>query len=235
MHARTRALLPVAVTLALASPLALADKKVEPPKGNPTAEAASSTPRPSLPNTAVEKAGDALDHNPEFDPADTRDVGKDAAPPDTPPGAADDGVKDAAEVASTSASGNAQTNPGKGNWWTDADGDSDGRLSRAESGANAGLSSRFASIDANADGFVTRDEYQDFYTANAAQGAGHAADHSAVVTRAVWTRFDADADGKLTAREVDADARLKADFGAADSDDDGFVSEDEYRAFYRPH
>jgi hypothetical protein len=58
MQARNRTLLAVTIALALASPLALADKKVEPPKGNATAEAATTTPRPSLPTTSVVKAGE---------------------------------------------------------------------------------------------------------------------------------------------------------------------------------
>jgi hypothetical protein len=54
-----------------------------------------------------------------------------------------------------------------------------------------------------------------------------------VVTTDLWRRFDADGDGRLTTVEVDMDARLKADFGAIDADDDGFVSDDEYRMYYR--
>jgi hypothetical protein len=226
MQARRHTLLAAAVALVLASPLAFAEKK-DPPKGNTTSAAAQATPRPALPTTAVDKAGTALERNPRYDATDTKEVGKDSAPT---PGAS---VKDVDDVAATSTAGsNAQANPGKGNWWTDADGDNDGRLSRAEAEANDGLSSRFASIDADADGFVTRDEYQTFYTANAAQGETHATDHSAVVTSDVYSRFDANADGRLTAVEIDADARLKADFAAADADDDGFVTEAEYRAYY---
>jgi Ca2+-binding EF-hand superfamily protein len=128
----------------------------------------------------------------------------------------------------------AQTNPGKGNWWADTDGDDDDRISRAEAEANAGLSSRFATIDADGDGFVTREEYAAFYKANASQGAEHAQEHSMVVTTDLWSRFDKDGDGRLTALEIDTDTRLKADFSGLDADGDGFVSQDEYRAFYRP-
>ena len=129
----------------------------------------------------------------------------------------------------------AQTNPGKGNWWNDIDGDNDGRISRAEATGNSGLDSRFATVDTNGDGFVTRDEYKTYYQATVSQGAEHAADHSAVVTRDLWTRLDANGDGRLTATEIELDARLKADFGAIDANDDGFVSDTEYRNYYRTH
>jgi hypothetical protein len=225
MHASRRNLLAAALAATLAPALALADKPASAPtKGNATAQAATSTPRPSLPTPAVDKAGSALQRNPQYDSANTRDVGKDAS---HAPAASATASADAA-----AANSRAGTNPGKGNWWTDADGDSDGRISRSEASANAGLDSRFATIDADADGYVTRDEYQAYYTANASQGAEHAADHASVVVRDVWSRFDADGDGRLTAVEIDADARLKADFGAVDADHDGFVSDAEYRAYY---
>jgi len=80
---------------------------------------------------------------------------------------------------------------------------------------------------------VTRDEYKAYYQASASQGAEHAEDHSAVVTADVWKRFDADGDGSLSAAEVAADVRLKGDFGAIDANHDGYVSNDEYRAYYR--
>lgn len=230
MHARRHTLLAASLALVLASPLAFADKPASPPRGNATPAAAHATPRPSLPTRAVDEAGDALARNPQYDPANTREVGKDAAPANQRTPATDDEIGDSHPAAAGSA---AQSNPGKGNWWTDADGDHDGRLSRAEAEANDGLSSRFATIDADADGFVTREEYQAFYTANASRGEQHATDHSAVVARDVWARFDADADGRLTAVEIAADARLKADFASADTDDDGFVTDAEYRAFYR--
>jgi hypothetical protein len=56
-----------------------------------------------------------------------------------------------------------------------------------------------------------------------------------VVTRDVFGRLDADADGRLDATEVDLDAKLKADFGAIDADGDGYVSDAEYRVYYQQH
>ena len=62
-----------------------------------------------------------------------------------------------------------------------------------------------------------------------AQGADHAAGHSSVVQRDVWARLDVDADGRISAAEADADATFDGDFDAMDADDDGFVSDTEYR------
>lgn len=123
------------------------------------------------------------------------------------------------------------SNPGKGNWWKDADTDGDGKLSSTEANANAGLSSRFATIDADKDGFITTEEYRTFYTANASQGEQHAAAHSAVVTRDVWVKLDADADSRISLAEAAANADLSASFAGMDSNSDGFVTQAEYQAY----
>jgi hypothetical protein len=123
------------------------------------------------------------------------------------------------------------SNPGKGNWWKDADTDGDGKLSSTEANANAGLSSRFATIDADKDGFITTDEYRSFYTANASQGEQHAAAHSAVVTRDVWVKLDADADSRISLAEAAANTELSASFTAMDGNSDGFVTQAEYQAY----
>jgi hypothetical protein len=237
MHARKRNLLALAVAAVLVPALALADKPAGTGHGAaPTAPTTS--PTVTLPTPAVEHAGDALVRNPNYDPASTKDVGRKAAgkvdADDGDDDAMDDGDRDDDATTDAHASA-AQTNPGKGNWWADADADSDGRLSRSEAGTNSGVNAHFASIDKNGDGFVTREEYQAYFTATASKGEQHAADHSAVVTRDVYARLDADLDGRLAAGEVEGDAQLKADFGAIDTNDDGFVSDDEYRAYYRSH
>jgi Ca2+-binding EF-hand superfamily protein len=61
------------------------------------------------------------------------------------------------------------------------------------------------------------------------QGAEHAAAHSSVVQRDLWTRLDTNADGKISTSEGETDAAFNADFSAMDTDDDGFVSDAEYR------
>jgi hypothetical protein len=62
------------------------------------------------------------------------------------------------------------------------------------------------------------------------QGAEHAAMHSSVVQRDLWTRLDTNADGRISASEGEADAAFNTDFSAMDTDDDGFVTDTEYRS-----
>ena len=62
------------------------------------------------------------------------------------------------------------------------------------------------------------------------QGAEHAATHSSVVQRDLWTRLDSNGDGRISASEGSADAAFNTDFSAMDSDEDGFVTDAEYRS-----
>ena len=121
--------------------------------------------------------------------------------------------------------------PGKGNWFADADIDGDGKLSAAEAKANAGVDTRFGTIDANADGYVTVEEYREFFTSSKSQGEVHAQAHSAVVTRDVWLKMDSNDDGKLSSSEVSGNATISGSFAAMDSNGDGFVTQAEYRAY----
>jgi len=121
--------------------------------------------------------------------------------------------------------------PGKGNWFADADIDGDGKLSAAEAKANAGVDTRFGTIDANADGYVTVEEYRQFFTSTKSQGEVHAQAHSAVVTRDVWMKMDTNDDGKLSSTEVSGNATISGSFSAMDSNGDGFVTQAEYRAY----
>jgi len=132
------------------------------------------------------------------------------------------------------AAASATTNPGKGNWWADADIDGDGQLSAAEAKANAGLDARFTNIDADADGYVTNEEYRQFFTSEQSQGEVHAAAHSAVVTRDVF-KLDANADGKLSPTELTANAALSGAFSVIDSNKDGFVTQAEYDVYAKAH
>lgn len=62
------------------------------------------------------------------------------------------------------------------------------------------------------------------------QGAEHAAEHSSVVQRDLWTRLDTDGDGRISSSEGAADTAFQSDFTTFDADRDGFVTDTEYRS-----
>ena len=225
MHACKRTLLALAVGAILLPAVALADKPTGAGQGKPTSEQSMGPAAPvsRIPVTRA-SAPRAVDHSQAKDQEPRASDADDADDTNDAKGGTGSGQSSDSAV---------QTNPGKGNWWADIDADADGRISRAEAEGNAGLDARFGSVDTDGDGFATRDEYLAYWKANASQGAEHAQDHSAVVAADLWRRFDADGDGRLTAVEIDLDARFKADFDAIDADNDGFVSDAEYRAFHR--
>lgn len=61
------------------------------------------------------------------------------------------------------------------------------------------------------------------------QGAEHAAEHSSIAQRDLWTRLDTDGDGKISTTEGGVDADFNTDFATMDADHDGFVTDVEYR------
>ena len=140
-------------------------------------------------------------------------------------------MREAGKMKDTTLNSAAQTNPGKGNWWAEADIDGDGQLSAVEAKVQAGLDARFADVDADADGFVSNEEYRNFFTSEKSQGEVHAAAHSAVVTRDVWTKLDANTDGKLSSTEVSSNTTISGAFSVMDSNGDGFVTQAEYSAY----
>lgn len=64
-----------------------------------------------------------------------------------------------------------------------------------------------------------------------ARGAAHAQAHSAVVQRDAWATLDTDHDGRISHTEAGLDSAFNTSFSDMDADDDGFVSDAEYRAF----
>ncbi len=205
MQVLNRNLIALALGAALVAPAAFAQARLG-PVATPTV--------PTLPIQSNTRASDAATTK-------TVDAQADA-------GKAAGSANMTSSTAATQKAMGADTNPGKGNWWQAADTDGDGKLSTTEANANAGLASRFATIDANKDGFVASDEYRVFYAANASQGEQHAAAHSAVVTRDVWVKLDADADSRISLAEAAANASLTGSFATMDSNSDGFVTQDEY-------
>ena len=207
MHSFKQNLLMLALGFALVSPLAFS-------KGTPNAHAAV----PAATGAVNKATGNQMDR-------------------EQPPSSQQtDSTKTSTSTdASQSMKAEAQSPPGQGNWWTEADTNDDGKISTAEATANAGLSSRFGIVDTNKDGFVTMDEYRDFYTSTASQGETHAAAHSAVVTRDVWVRLDADNDGQISASEAAADTNINGSFSVMDADHDGFVTQEEYVVYSKAH
>jgi hypothetical protein len=215
-----RNLIALAMAAAFASPVAFAQAAAVGAAANakvaaPPAVAAPAAPAtPAVPAQASTRASDAIS---------TRTAAKESKP-----AAKVKAPQNMAAEATAAA-------PGKGNWWKAADADGDGKLSTVEATANAGLSSRFGTIDANKDGFVTNEEYRSFYTSAASQGETHAAANSAVVTRDLWVKLDADADSKISLTEAKANADLTGSFTDMDVNADGFINQDEYRAYAQLH
>lgn len=86
----------------------------------------------------------------------------------------------------------------------------------------AGQKQRFAAVDANHDGVVTRDEL----TAMLARRMGNTP--PAAMIDAIYTRMDTDGDGKATEAEVSASEMAR--FDAMDSNHDGTLTPDERQA-----
>lgn len=106
------------------------------------------------------------------------------------------------------------------------DKDHDGRLSRADfEAAHPRLASQFEAIDADGDGFVTKDEMQVFRASLRARSGKRPA---------VFEKADADRDGKLSRREFTAAyPGIAHDFAEVDANRDGFVTRREMRAYRR--
>lgn len=244
MKALNRNLIALALGAVLVSPAAFAQQdkgnkgQSATSAGQATAESVRNGEQPAsptLPTQASPTASDAIS-----DRTAAQEAGKDGTDATATTGATTTTTQNAGSTTLRNTASAAQdsmgaSNPGKGNWWKDADTDGDGKLSATEANANAGLSSRFATIDADKDGFITTEEYRTFYTANASQGEQNAAAHSAVVTRDVWVKLDADADSRISLAEAAANTDLSASFSTMDSNSDGFVTQAEYQAYAKAH
>jgi hypothetical protein len=224
MQASNRNLLAFALIAALASPAVFAQAGTRPVS-------------PTPPTQSDPKASDAVSDRTAREESHGTTTVDGASVGPTTSAAGDTTTTTSTSVPPTMGSGamgsRATSNAGKGNWWADADTDADGKLSAAEATANAGVNARFATIDGDKDGFVTQDEYRAFFTANAGQGAVNASTHAMVVTRATWLKLDADSDSRISLAEAASDAAVSGAFLALDSNKDGFVTQDEYRAYAR--
>jgi Ca2+-binding EF-hand superfamily protein len=88
-------------------------------------------------------------------------------------------------------------------------------------------------MDSDGNGTISQAEYSAYAKANMNTGGENAAPVSQAATTLTWNNIDADKDGKLSATEVESYENLKANFTGMDSDGDGFVTQDEYRAYQK--
>lgn len=223
MNARIRNLLTIALTTALVSPLAMAQKGEARGaiQGHVTSQAARDLPRPNLPtqaaDRAVDRAADSLDR-PAADAMQSRKAA----------GAVDKATERSMSKAQGATHAAAHSSIVQRDTWVKLDANGDGRISATEADLDAGFEERFAVLDSNNDGFISDTEFR--VKASTSQGAAHAAPHSAVVQRSVWTRLDVDRDGRISMTEADIDADFDASFDTLDSNNDDFVSDAEFRA-----
>lgn len=115
--------------------------------------------------------------------------------------------------------------------WGRLDADGNGSISTEEAAADASFNSGFAKADSDGDGSVTQAEYDVYAKVHLSTGGMQSAAHAQAATNLTWANLDADADGKLSAAEVEGDATLSGAFSAMDSDQDGAVTEAEYRSY----
>lgn len=114
--------------------------------------------------------------------------------------------------------------------WQELDADKDGRLSKAEAdaGKRGHLSTHFAEIDANQDGFVTREEMQ----AKRGEMRGKMRDHA----KQKWQDADMNGDGQLSLDEAQAKMpRIAERFTQLDGDKNGYLTPQEIRAAHAAH
>lgn len=109
--------------------------------------------------------------------------------------------------------------------WQQLDSDKDGRISKAEAdaGKRGRLAEHFGAIDANQDGFLTREEMQ------AKRGEMRSQMRDQMQRK--WQEADANSDGQLSLDEAQAKMpRIATRFTELDADKNGYLSQDELRA-----
>lgn len=213
-------LLATALGLVLAAP-AMAQVNVGARVG---AQAQVPPPAASLPAQTVDRATQAVDH------AQQRNAARTEATTEVRAQAATRAAQELPPTAQATGQATATASVAQDDRWMRLDADRDGRISPVESDKDSAFGVDFDDMDTDDDGFVSEAEYRGFARAGASQGAEHAATHSAVATRDVFGRLDADGDGRVSSTEADADTGFDAGFSAMDSDGDGFITDAEYRA-----
>ena len=210
MHTNTRTLLMAAIAAVLLAP------SVHAQNSRAHGHAAPQVQAPVTPPTANDNAVDAMEMTkPVRNDSDRTDT------PMTPP-----------ITAQGAANAQAHSAVAQRDTWAKLDTDHDGRISGTEADVDGAFDATFGDMDDDNDGFVSDSEYRAFAKANmdTSQGVEHAAGHSAVVTSDVFSRLDTDGDGRISTTEAALDADFNSTLSAIDANNDGFVSQDEYRA-----
>jgi Ca2+-binding EF-hand superfamily protein len=121
----------------------------------------------------------------------------------------------------------------RGSYFTKADADGNGTLSRAEvEKSMPRLAEKFDQIDTNKDGQLSRDEMKAWKkTHKQAHKKGNKADRQARAAER-FMHADTNGDGKISRAEAEQNApRLAKKFDAIDADKDGQLTQDELRAY----
>lgn len=233
-----RTLIAIAIGAALAAPVALAQNANANVNAGARVEGAAQVPDPvpaadraiDRTNAAVQDRTDTAQQATERaqdkmqdSTAQTDDVDDTQDTQETPPAPP--------TQAQGSANAAAHASVTQRDLWNRLDADKDGSISATEADADADFDGRFAAIDSDGNGSVSDAEYNSYAKTNLATSGEHAAGQSQASTESVWANFDQDDDGKLSATEVEADVALKGSFSAMDEDDDGFVTQGEYRDY----
>ena len=214
MQTNTRTLLVAAIAAVVFAPSVHAQSSHA--QGHAATQVQAPVTPPASPPTASDTVQDAMDAaKPVSNDSDRTDT------PMTPP-----------LTAQGAANAQAHSSVVQRDTWAKLDTDHDGRISADEADADSGFDTTFGDMDADNDGFISDSEYRTFAKASmdTSQGAEHAADHSAVASRDVFSRLDTDGDGRISTAEAAPDAGFSGMLSTMDANSDGFVSQDEYRA-----
>lgn len=219
MNASNRNLLAIALTTMLLSSVAWAQKVG---LGNPlgqTVHGASQAAQDAMRNASDQTMRDI--HKPATQT--TEQVKDTTMPPPSPPKS-----QGAAHAA-------ANSSVVQRDLWAKLDIDGDGKISTTEAAADVDFNGSFTTMDADNDGFVTATEYRAGAKSELRSNTGgtHSASRSRAGMRDLMARLDTNADGSISLSEGDADATIKANFSAIDSNTDGLVSSAEYHAWLK--
>lgn len=118
--------------------------------------------------------------------------------------------------------------------WAEADKNGNGSLDRAEAQAMPRLAERFERIDANADGEITREEMAAMRGKMRHGQRGMRMGRMQGYMAGLFVGMDDDRNGAISRAELgDKAPRIAENFAAIDTDGNGELSKEEFRAFHK--